>query len=228
MGATIQVNLATEDVLSEQMLRVLLQQCGRKYDVGAVFRKNGSGYLKSKLSGFNNAAKGVPYVILTDLDHQNCVTQLISNWCGFTVKDYIKWRNPNLLFMIAVKEVEAWLLADRQSFAEFLGISITHVPLKSDEISDPKRELIRLARKTKFRRLREDLVPRDGSLVSIGPDYNGRLSEFLANKWQLKVAQTNSPSLRRANAVLHAFLPVFENPEQNAVAKRRRFRTDAR
>lgn len=203
------INLAVEDMLSEQMLRALLKQCGRDYEVGAVYRKGGYGYLKTKLSGFNQAAKGMPYLMLTDLDYQPCATQLIEQWFSCELKDYSKRRNHNFLFFIAVREVEAWLLADRESFASFFKIKVDQIPLRSDQIADPKKELIDLVRKTKNRRLREDVVPRENSLISIGPDYNGRLTEFLLNQWRLDVAASNSPSLRRAKNALKTFLPRF-------------------
>jgi len=207
MCDSIPINLAVEDVLSEQMLRAILKQCGRDYEVGAVYRKNGCGYLKAKLSGFNNAAKGMPYLMLTDLDSRPCATDLIETWFGCDLKDYAKRRNHNLLFFIAVREVEAWLLADRESFAKFLKIRVDAIPSKLDQIADPKKQLIDLVRKSKNRRLRDDIVPRDGSLISVGPDYNGRLVEFLWNGWRLDVAESYSPSLRRANSVLKAFMP---------------------
>ena len=207
MCDSIPINLAVEDVLSEQMLRVILKQSGRNYEVGAVYGKKGFGYLKAKLSGFNNAAKGMPYLMLTDLDNRPCATNLIETWFGCDLKDYAKRRTHNLLFFIAVREVEAWLLADRESFAKFLKISVDAIPSKLDQIADPKQQLIDLVRKSKNRRLRDDIVPRDGSLISVGPDYNGRLIEFLRDSWRLDVAEDHSPSLRRANAVLKAFSP---------------------
>jgi hypothetical protein len=205
----VPINLAVEDVLSEQVLRALLQQCGRDYEVGAVYRKGGFGYLRTKLAGFNNAAKGMPYLILTDLDSRPCPTDLIETWFGCELKNYSRRRNHNLLFFIAVREVEAWLLADRESFASFLRIKVDQIPRQPDQIAHPKKELIDLVRKTKIRRLREDIVPRDGSIISIGPDYNGRLAEFVGNRWRVGAAENNSPSLRRAGDILRKFLPKF-------------------
>lgn len=207
MHGPISVNLAVEDELSEQMLRTLLEQCGSAYEVRAVYRKGGYGYLKSKLSGFNQAAKGMPYLMLTDLDLRPCATDLIEEWFSCPVRDYAKHRNHNLLFFIAVREVEAWLLADRESFAAFLKIKVDQIPSQPDQMSDPKKQLIDLARKTKNRRIREDIVPREGSLISIGPDYNGRLREFLTEKWRLDAAEKSSPSLRRAKMKLKMFAP---------------------
>ncbi|MCX6901909.1 MAG: hypothetical protein NTW03_00195, partial [Verrucomicrobia bacterium] len=145
MPSPVPINLAVEDELSEQMLRVLLRECGRAYEIGAVYRKGGYGYLRSKLSGFNNAAKGMPYLVLTDLDQRPCPTDLIEDWFGCELSQYGKRRNHNLLFFIAVREVEAWVLADREAFARFLGIKADQIP-SPDLIADPKRLLIDLAR----------------------------------------------------------------------------------
>ncbi|MGD1018765.1 MAG: hypothetical protein ABSA12_05540 [Verrucomicrobiia bacterium] len=214
MRGPIPINLAVEDELSEQMLRVLLQKCGNAYEVGAVYRKGGNNYLKSKLSGFNRAARGMPYLILTDLDDKPCAADLIEEWFACKIKDYPTRRNHNLLFFIAVREVEAWLLADRESFAAFLRIKLDEIPLEPDRIADPKKELLELVRKTKNRRLREDIVPRDTSATRIGPDYNGRLTEFLLHKWRLDAAEARSPSLLRAKKILKSFLPKSESKKR--------------
>lgn len=209
MNGPIPINLVVEDELSEQMLRTLLERCGNAFEVGAVYGNGGYGYLKSKLSGFNQAAKGMPYLMLTDLDSRPCATQLIEDWFCCKAEDYSKRRNHNLLFFIAVREVEAWLLADRESFAAFLKIKVDHVPLQPDQIADPKRLVVDLARKSKNRRIREDIVPRTGSVMVTGPDYNGRLREFAVQNWRMNAAESNSPSLRRAKAALKSFVPRF-------------------
>ena len=75
-----------------------------------------------------------------------------------------KWlpypKHPNLLFRVAVKEVEAWLLAHRAAFATFLGISDKFIPQEQvDTIPDPKQFLINLAAKSKKRKVRDAIVP---------------------------------------------------------------------
>ena len=54
-------------------------------------------------------------------------------------------RTRFFLFRIAVREVEAWLIADREALAGFLKIKIMHVPYKPEELVDPKRVLLELA-----------------------------------------------------------------------------------
>ena len=96
-------------------------------------------------------------------------------------------------------EIEAWALADRQSLAEWLGISISVVSRSPDDVHDPKRELIELARRSRKRELREALVRSlpDG-LFRPGPGYNDYLGNFVAQLWKPETARLNSPSLDRA------------------------------
>lgn len=100
----IPVNLAVEDELSEVVLRRLLADA-RCYAVGTVYGRRGNGYLRKTIVGWNRAARGCPFIVLTDLDNTRCAPSLIAEW--LTVP-----KHPNLLFRIAVREVEAWLLSD--------------------------------------------------------------------------------------------------------------------
>ncbi|NES96644.1 MAG: hypothetical protein F6K32_15690 [Desertifilum sp. SIO1I2] len=200
----IPINLAVEDALSEAVLREMLKQSLRNFSVGQCYNKGGFGYLKKLIPGLNHAAKGMPYFVLTDLDTEECPLSLISSWLS-------QPKHPNLLFRIAVREVEAWLLAHREAFSDFLGISEDLIPVNSDEIPDPKQCLINLARRSRKRTLREGIVPAQGSTAKIGKDYNGQLIRFVQNSWQAEAAQVNSPSLKRAMQTLLNFEPIWEN-----------------
>lgn len=203
------INLAVEDELGEQMLRVLLAQSGRDFPIGAVYGKQGNSYLKKTLPAFNNAAKGMSYLVFTDLDARPCAAFLIEDWFNCPIADYPKRRAANLLFRIAVREVESWIMADRESFAKFLGISVGKIPNQTDDIPDPKKFLINLARSSRKKDLRDDLVPRQGDRRQVGPDYNGRLSEFLHSEWQASTAELHSSSLAKTRKVLMQFHPIY-------------------
>src|SRR5271166_3110925 len=99
----IPVNLATEDELSETVLLRMLADLGR-FAVGTSYRRGGFAYLERNISGWNHAAKGIPFILLTDLDRCVCPAKLFGDWLKAP-------RHPNLLFRVAVREVEAWLLA---------------------------------------------------------------------------------------------------------------------
>jgi len=174
----IPINLAYEDDLSlEVVLRIL--RSDKRFSVGTLFHGRGFGNLKRNISGFNNASKGMPYLILTDLDHKECAPIMIKEWLPET-------RNPNLIFRIAVREVESWVLADRVAFAKFLGISQKKIPQEPDELLDPKAYLINLARDSR-KRPREDIVPKHGSTAKQGPAYNERLVSFVQKAWNPSV-----------------------------------------
>lgn len=200
----IPINLVFEDVLSEAVLKQMLKQSQRPFSVGNCLNQRGYGKIKKVISGLNHAAKGMPYLVLTDLDNAVCPLVILSEWLT-------QPKHPNLLFRIAVKEVEAWLLAHREAFAEFLGISVDLIPADVDKVSDPKQLLINLAKKSKKRELREGIVPDRNSTAKIGKDYNGQLIQFVDRNWQVASAQTNSPSLERAMNAIVNFQPTWEN-----------------
>ncbi len=212
MAFDILMNLAVEDELSEHLLRVTLGQTGRPFLIGVVYGRQGNGYLKKMLPAFECAARGSAHLVMADLDNCPCVPSLIEDWFRCDFANYSKRRQHNLIFRVAVRECESWVMADREAFAEFLGIALHHVPTQPDALPDPKRQLLELARRSRRRDLRDDLVPRPGDLRTIGPDYNGRLGEFLSTRWKASRAESSSPSFRRAYARLKQFQPVLRTP----------------
>ena len=196
----IPLNLAVEDALSEAVLRKLLAESGQNYFVGISYNRGGYGYLKRTIAGFNNAAKGTPFLVLTDLDTANCPPDLIRTWLPGV-------KHPNLLFRVAVREVEAWLLGDNDAIASFLGISRNLVPQDVDAIPDPKKCLIELARRSRRRDIREDIVPPKNTTRQVGPSYNPRLSGFVMQHWSSLRAALRSRSLERALNAVRTFHP---------------------
>jgi hypothetical protein len=87
-----------------------------------------------------------------------------------------------MCFRVAVRETEAWLLADRERLARFLGISTSRIPLDPEAMDDPKSLMVDLARHSRRREIREDMIPRSGSGRNVGPAYVSRLIEFVAEK----------------------------------------------
>ena len=71
-------------------------------------------------------------MVLTDLDMGECAPTLLNEWLLVPT-------HHNPLFRVAVREVESWVLADRDRFAKFIGIRKTLVPVNADAIDDPKR-----------------------------------------------------------------------------------------
>ena len=200
---TIYLNLAFEDALSEAVLRRLLRASGRPFEVRYRYTGGGSGYLKRHLRAFNSAARVTPYLVLADLDQVECAPRLVYDWLTVPL-------HPNLLFRVAVREVESWLIADRASLARFLGIQVDLIPQSFDDTADPKAALLRLVRFSRHSELRSDLLPREGSTSRQGPNYNARMSRYVEKHWDPEVAARYSPSLARTVAAIKDFAPVSE------------------
>jgi len=201
----IPVNLASEDQLSETVLRRILVHADREYFVGTAYGHTGYGYLRSTIRGWNAAARGRPFIVLTDLDRYPCPQALILDWLKIPI-------NPNLVLRVAVREIEAWLLADRENFARFLSIPQALVPGAPDTLADPKVALVGLARRSRLRDIRESIVPRLGSTAQQGPDYNGCLARFVNLKWDINHATARSPSLAKAVRKFQSFEPTWPEP----------------
>lgn len=186
----IYISLVYEDGLSEAVMNKLLVSFGNKYEVVNSYPGYGFGYLKANIKGFNQASLVYPHFMLTDLDNYICPSELIQDWINFEV-------NKHFIFRIAVKEVESWLLADIEGLSSFLKVSPSNFPLNPDLETDPKNVLIQLAKRSRKREIREDIVPINNN-ASIGPNYNGCLTQFVVNYWNIEMAITRSNSLKRA------------------------------
>jgi hypothetical protein len=199
----IPINLAVEDLLSEVVLRTLLARSERDFAVGTVFNRGGFGYLRRTCPGWNNAAKGVPFLLLTDLDQYACPPALIDDWLPTR-------RHPNLIVRVAIREVESWILADSRNFSAFLGISRDAVPADPENLADAKQALVGLANRSRRTSTRTRLVPRIGSTAKQGPDYNQCLSEFVTRHWDEGEASASSPSLLGCIRALRVFRPTWQ------------------
>lgn len=187
----IVINTATEDEVSERVALRLVAEVVPGGATGLMLRRGGFGYLRSNLHKFCQMAEREHVLLLTDLDRHPCAPALIANWtAGKSLPD-------KLLLRIPVREVEAWLLADRQSMAELMGISEARLPPEPDMLPDPKRVLLNAARNAK-RSIRSELIFSRGAVASQGLGYNRVLSQYVDTLWDIDRAADRSPSLRRA------------------------------
>ena len=193
----IYITLAVEDSLSEAVARKILLQSDKNYFVTNCLGGKGFGYLKSKIKAFAKASKRLPFFVLTDQD-SGCPPEKIDDWLNFKP-------HSNLIFRIAVMEIESWVMADRGAIAKFLSISVDNFPHKMDELPDPKQFLMAKAQKSRRRSLKEDIIPRSGSTAKIGPNYNARLSDFIRTRWDVHRAIKCSESLNRAFCKIQNF-----------------------
>ncbi|MDP2982692.1 MAG: hypothetical protein Q8O92_05115 [Candidatus Latescibacter sp.] len=195
------INIVTEDALSAAVFRRLILESGQLYEIRSEYGQAGKTYIDRKLKDFNNASKALPFFVLRDLDTDECAPLLVKKFFPFP-------QYPNLLFRIAVREVEAWLLADIKGFSSYLGISAKKIPSQVETIMNPKEYLINLARKSRKRDIKNDIVPYKNSTAKQGRNYNNRLIDFVNNFWDMKKATENSDSLLRAFLAIQKFIPL--------------------
>jgi hypothetical protein len=196
---THRINLATEDVLSETVGIKLISELGASFEVGSKFGRKGNGYLRSNLTKFLEIARYEYLFLLTDLDWVTCAPSLISSWAQDQIVP------EKLLLRVAVREVESWLLADREAIASFLSCSEAKLKDPPDSLSDPKQALLQLAKKSP-RAIRSELVAEHGAIASQGLGYNQLLGEFVRNSWSPERAAERSNSLFRARRRLHELI----------------------
>lgn len=188
-----QISAAVEGSTDEAVVRNLIHHVGAV--PGKVYVQRGKGNLRQRINGFSHAARVSPWLILVDLDQDApCAAPLCRDWLPHPA--------PLLCFRVAVRALEAWLMADTDALASYLSINKTRVPADPEAEADPKRTLVNLARRSRRTAIVKDMVPREGSGRSEGPAYASRITEFAENHWRPDVAAERSDSLRRAIACL--------------------------
>ena len=192
---------AVEGTLDEVVLHRLAADSG--IHVGVVYGKSGKPHLRARIDGYNQSARISPWIVLVDLDNEyECAPSLRAAW--------LPTPSEHMVLRVATRAIESWLLADRSSIAAFLSVPVSRVPRTVDDLDNPKKTVIDLARRSRSRAIREDMVPRPESGASEGPAYTSRMSEFVGihgrGQWQPSTAAQVSPSLSRcirALAKLH-------------------------
>ena len=103
-----------------------------------------------------------------------------------------------MCFRIAVRAVEAWLLADRANMARFLSVSRDLIDPYPERLAAPKKHVISLGRRSRSKAIREGLAPAAGDSRAVGPEYTLMMGEFARDRWSPQRAGERSPSLRHA------------------------------
>ena len=195
----IYLTLFVEDDLSAAVARKMLDQSNGNYKVLGTYLWNKS-KIMDRVNGLNKSAQGGVFFVLTDQDTQSrCPPKALSELSAPL--------HQNLLYRFAVMEIEAWLLADRAAIAQFLSVSANKVSQHPETIDKPKEYLISLARNSKSREIRSDIAPASDSSNRKGPNYTGKLIQFVEECWDIGVARNSSKSLQRTFSKLQSFKP---------------------
>lgn len=188
------VNILIEGRSDEFVAKQLLQHVG--LEVGTVYGSKGKAHLLERLPNYNQAAQFTPWFSIIDLDTELCAAKAIALWLPRPAK--------GMRFRIAVRAIEAWLMADKEKMGDFLAVSPFKLPSYPELETNPKETLISIARHSRSSSIREDIVPRQGSGAKIGPLYVARLNEFTEKHWRPEVAAQCSDSLLRCIRALSA------------------------
>ncbi len=199
---------ATEDPLSLAVVRRLVENRKSGFQADKHTALKGNTYLRKKAKGLARSATPYqPALLLTDLDSGSCPAALRKKWLG---------RVPlpeSMLFRVAVREVEAWVMADRKNFAEFFKIPKDKIPDNPEDLPDPKDVLLRLIHQ-------HSKIPSKGEIVVVGsgrksgkryagPRYNEVLSEFVEKVWRPDLAAKKAPSLARTRQRIKGLAKKF-------------------
>ncbi|MCL5045778.1 MAG: DUF4276 family protein [Actinobacteria bacterium] len=195
MTCTIPVYAAVEGLVDEAVIRRIVESAGA--NLSRVHGKTGKQGLLKNMRGYDNAARLAPWIVIVDLDNDGeCAPALLHR----LVREGRVPDPSHLCVRVAVREVEAWLLADHEGLARFLSVAPSLMPVDPDSVGDPKRVMVDLARRSRKRAIREDMVPRPGSGRAQGRAYTSRLIEFVGTPgsgWRPDVGARRSDSLRR-------------------------------
>lgn len=197
---SINVTLVYEDILQKEVCEKIITGFDKKYCIHSYLKGHGFGSIKNNINSFNSAASGFTYIVFIDLDNDTCAPNKISSWLDGS-------KSNNLLLRVAVKEIESWIIADKEHFQLFLGLRHDLIPDNVDRIPDPKAFLFDLVKKSKKSHLIRDICPKN--TARLGPLYNETLSKFVWSSWDPNLAQLHSPSLNRTIKRFKLYSPDY-------------------
>lgn len=202
----ISVILVGEDAVTRAVGRRLLEYtCGSAVVVGREEPIRG-GQIKQNIPKFNALAAFQPVIMILDAD-TNCPVDLLKSVLQTQVQ------HPHFFLRIAKDEAESWLLADREGFATYLDIPVSHIPsfkaetkrfAEKGEIATPYKSSLfimkELAPLSKSKELRTQLEV--NSTAQKSKEYNVAMLPFVERYWDIDNSLANSYTLRKAVAHL--------------------------
>ncbi len=197
------VTIVPEGQLEDDALRQLIAHSCPEIVImeSLLIRKNpnretkapGRDSIRLNAKRYRNAAEkgGISFILLCDLEsNYTCAPELLADWSlAVPMPD-------KFIFNIAVRSTEAWLMADQEKIAQFLSVSSARIPTKPDEIDQPKKTLIGIARQSSDAGIRKAFMPQPKREVGFG--YIECMRDYIQNHWRIDNAADASPSLSRA------------------------------
>ncbi|MCA7970797.1 hypothetical protein LGM42_13010 [Burkholderia sp. AU39826] len=189
---TVAVFVVGEDELCCAIACALIAYSGVAATIQQRIVTGGADPFKKRIPAMNNVANNVmPVLMVADADQAPCVVTQRNAWLPPNASQRLSMR-------LAVKEAEAWVLADHIGFSKFAIVSKDLFPAKPEEVLDPKQALLAIVKKSKRRELRDEMLPGKGATSPVGLGYNIHMTEFVAEHWDIARAVDRAPSLARA------------------------------
>lgn len=196
------VFLVGEDKLCCSLGGALIAQSGIPARIEQSLIAGGASAFRGKIEQMNTvAAKIMPVLMIADADQAPCPVIQRNAW-------FPRHASSRFVLRLAVREAEAWVLADRAGFAEFANISIDKLPPNPESILDPKQVVLNLIKGCKRRDLRDEMLPGKSDRSPVGLGYNVHLADFVGHYWRVERAVSCAPSLARAVSRIAAMLQV--------------------
>lgn len=191
------ISIACEGLVDRAVLSRVLGD----YNVspGPVYELGGKARLDRRIPAYLNASRFAPWMVHRDLDQDaKCAPELL--------RELVQNPTCGLCMIVAVRQTQAWLIADQQGLADFMKVSPGRIPEDPEALSDAKATLVELARHSASRELRIGMVPRAGSGRKVGSAYTPLLQRYIATVWSPGGALAGgAASLTRLMARLRRF-----------------------
>lgn len=165
----------------------------------------GFGKLKKTAKSFVDTTRnGCWAIFITDLDNIDSIQSLCNEWFSLPC---FRLLPPQMVFRVAVREVESWIMADVQGISEFFNIHESNFSDDPDSLPDPKQYLLNLIRRKCRKKVFQNMLPEDNQCIGI--EYNPQLKKFINQNWDIERAMAKSTSLQRAVICLQNKLDNF-------------------
>lgn len=185
-----------EDMPSASAVKKIVKYCNISRAEPIIFVEGfpsvmgGYGKIKKNARKYiDMTRKNIIIISIVDLDTGPCAPSLIEDWFDCSPQSLPE----KLIFRVAVREIESWLMADYREIASFLGIAVANFSKSPDDLDDPKNRLFTILKKKGHKKWHREMLPEGNA--HIGPLYNEKLKDFITKKWNPERAAKNSPSL---------------------------------
>ena len=172
------VGLVVEGQIDRVAAGIILATRNLSVDPNRVIVTGGKNRFDARLSKYNQAALLNPWLALRDSDHD-------ASDCPATLRHSLLTvpQSPAMCLRLAVRTLEAWLLADARTFSDHFSVPASKVPNEPEGLARPKDALIKACRSSRRREVRAGMVPPPGT-SGTGPEYTNFISRYCREAWR--------------------------------------------